>query len=101
MPKYILITDPNGANRVVPESAKAFVIKQNDAWKEEERLKIGQTFEDEETANEYVIKNPMVVGHSPIKKVEVLNNALQSKNAELKAKDDEIATLKALLTKKA
>jgi len=101
MPKYILLTDPDGTNRTVPETAKNFVIKQNDAWKEEERVKIGQTFEDEETANEYVKNNPVVTGHSPIKKVEVLNNALQSKNAELKAKDDEIEKLKVLLNKKA
>jgi hypothetical protein len=89
MPEYILVTDPDGMNRVIIKDPKNinFITRQNDAEKaagrENKMLKIGQTFPNEESANAYVMANKVVHGHSAVPKVATLQTALRDSQNEI------------------
>lgn len=95
MPEFILLTDPDGTNRIVPKTPKMinFIDKVNAGEVENKQIKKGITFPSEEAGNAYLSENPKVHGHSPIAKVGMLQNIV-------KDQQDEIAQLKAALAAK-
>ncbi len=95
MPEYLLVTDPDGTNRIVEKTKKilSFIDKQNETQGEYQRRKKGQTFENEQLATAYLIEHPRDNQYSPIPKVGILQN----QNADLKNENDRLKELVAKL----